>query len=146
MGAFKGECLELLPQEKEVCFKLRKTGRFADTDKLIFDTDKLYLSESFIKKGWKMFLNKARGEVYILTGSAKIKIYHVCGNITIYGKNKMELGSFYVRVPYICTSNLFSPAPKLSVKASFKTDRIYSCEKEDDKYLVGTVTISKKDT
>ncbi len=145
MGAFKGEFLNLLPQEKEVCFKIRKSERVRDEGRFIFDTDKLYLSESFVKKGWRMFLNKARGEVYILTGSAKIKVYHVCGNIKIRGIDQKEIGSFYIRVPYLCTSKLFSPAPKLCVRASFKKSKVYRSEKESDEYLVGTVTISKAD-
>lgn len=145
MGAFKGEYLDLLPQEKEVCFKLQKSKRAHDTEKFIFDTEKLYLSESFVKKGWKMFLNKAKGEVYILTGSSKIKVYHVCGNVKIRDGSKKELGSFYIRVPYLCTSRLYSPAPKLSVRASFKTGKIYRSENESDEYIVGTVTIKNAD-
>lgn len=143
MGAFKGDFLDLLPQEKEVCFKLAKDKRGYDLDRLIFDTDKLYLSESFVKKGWRMFLNKSLGEVYILTGSAKIKVYHLCGNVKIRKSDKKEIGSFYVRVPYICTSKLLSPAPKICVRASFKAKKVYRSDKESDEYIVGTVVISK---
>ena len=141
MGAFKGDILDLLPQEKEVCFKLPKG---CNVNELLFDTDKLYLSESFVKKGWRMFLNKARGEVYILTGSAKIKVYHLCGNVRILKYDKTQLGSFYIRVPYICTSRLLSPAPRISVRATLKLKRVYRSDGESEEYLVGTVVTRDK--
>lgn len=144
MGAFKGDYLDLLPQEKEVCIKL--IGKWGEIKSLTFDTGGLYLSESYIKKGWRMFINKARGEVYILTGSAKLKIYHVCGNVKVLKNGKEEIGSFYIRVPYLCTSRLFCEAPRLSVRASFKESKVYRSQGEKDAYVVGTVKISKADT
>lgn len=144
MGAFKGDFLDLLPQEAEVCFKL--TSGKCDVGQLVFDTSGLYLSESFVKKGWRMIINKAREEVYILTGKARIKVYHVCGNVRVMKSEKKEIGRFYIRLPYLCTGELLSPAPELRICASFKQSRIYRCESEGECFIVGTVKISKADT
>ena len=140
MSAFKGDYLLLLPQEKEVCFKIKKAKKNAD---LNLDLSGLYLSENFVKKGWKMFLNKALSQVYILTGNATIRVFYLCGNVKIK-TNKAEAGSVYVRIPYLCTSkNYLDEKPNIKVKARIKVIKTFLSQDETEEYILGKILFEK---
>ncbi len=142
---YKGDTLCLLPQEKEICVKIDTSFTIMQNDSFEVDYSGLYISRRYLKKGWRMFINRPLGKVYILTGTSKIITENLCGNVVISVKreNSTAYGEFYLNLPYLCTSILTdddSELPPLNV--SFKPSKIFRA-KENCVYVTGVVKVNK---
>ena len=109
MMGIKSDRLLMLPYEKELCVKVLNPSRMDINESipLSIDTTHLYLSEVYINKRWKMFINKTVQRIYILTGTVRLRHIRCCGNIVLYysdGSNMIR-GGAYVNIPLYYTAD-----------------------------------------
>ena len=144
--SYKGNTLELFPIEKEICVRLNTTDDI-DISKshFYFDKDKLYKTDKYIKKGWKMFISRPLDRIYILNGTAKIKTSNITGNIGIKAKYKdvSASGTYYLNVPFLCTSILDSDYDLPELHCTFLYEKSYCTKIGSEIYIVGRLIMDK---
>ena len=144
--AYTGETLLLLPQEKEICVKFVCENKVRISKDSVFKLfiEGLYTGERFVKKRWKMFINRPENKVYILTGFSKIKTVDIMGNVGVIANDGTQkfASSFYLKLPYCCTSNLIAKITLPSnLKAEFLPQKIYNGEGCKEIYVLGKVIL-----